>query len=264
MEIRFPVVEGYVASSTCNRVVCDVDEVERTTLDPTDTPTATFVRPQVAHQVGHVSAHGGFELVEVNRSEYHQSTHLQTVEFAIAARLVGELTVAARPGKQPHQQNRQALFPQVLRIVHDYIARRVEFNGMHRCDVGLQTYAERIVNLLAEAIVPIESSGTPALLPRLNPYRALGSTADVHFKTVKPVRAATASHLNAVACDTGSWEQAAMFQIERLAARGRVRCYVRNEQLDFNIPYEFHDVSRAYEPGLHRPSSSPASRWWSK
>ena len=249
LEIRFPVVEGYAASSTSNRIVCDVDELERTTLDPADTPTATFIRPQVAHQVGHVSAYGGFELVEVNRSEYHQSTHLQTVEFAIAARLVGELTETANSDKQPlHRQSRQALFPQVLRIVHDYIDRRVAFNGMHRCDVGLQTYAERIVNLLAAAIVPVESSGAPALLPRLNPYRPLGSTADVHFKTVKPVRAATASHLNAVACDTGSWEQAAMFQIERLAAQGLVRCYVRNEQLDFNIPYEFHDVSHAYEP----------------
>jgi len=249
LEIRFPVVEGYAASSAGNRVVCDIDQVERTTLDPSDAPTATFIRPQVAHQVGHVSAYGGFELVEVNRSEYHQSTHLQTVEFAIAARLVGELTEAASPGKQPLlRQSRQALFPQVLRIVHDYIDRRVAFNGMHRCDLGLQTYAERIVNLLAAAIVPVEGGGAPALLPRLNPYRPLGSTADVHFKTVKPVRAAAASHLNAVACDTGSWEQAAMFQIERLAAQGLVRCYVRNEQLDFNIPYEFHEASRAFEP----------------
>ena len=247
LEIRFPVVEGYMPSSTCNRVACDVEKVERTTLDPTDTPTATFIRPQVAHQVGHISAYGGFELTEVNRSEYHQSTYLQTIEFAIAARLVGELTVAA-PSEQPHKQNRQALFPQVLRIVHDYIARRVEFNGMHPCDVGLQTYAERIVNLLAEAIAHVETDGEPTLLPRLNPYQPLGSTADVHFKTVKPVRAATASHLNAVACDTGSWEQAAMFQIEQLAQRGLVRCYVRNERLDFNIPYEFHNVSRVYEP----------------
>ena len=249
LEIRFPVVEGYAASAAGNRVVCDVDKVERTTLDPADTPTATFIRPQVAHQTGHISAYGGFELVEVNRSEYHQSTHLQTVEFAIAARLVGELTEVAHTDEQPlRRQSRQALFPQVLRIVHDYIKRRVAFNGMHRCDLGLQTYAERIVNLLAEAILPVESSGAPALLPRLNPYRPLGSTADVHFKTVKPVRAATASHLNAVACDTGSWEQAAMFQVERLAAQELVRCYVRNEQLDFNIPYEFHDVSHAYEP----------------
>ena len=72
--------------------------------------------------------------------------------------------------------------------------------------------------------------------------------AEDRLQTVKSVRAATASHLNAVACDTGSWEQAAMFQIERLAASGLVRCYVRNEQLDFNIPYEYGDVSCAYEP----------------
>ena len=70
----------------------------------------------------------------------------------------------------------------------------------------------------------------------------------MHFKTVRPVQAATASHLNHVACDTDSWEQAAMFQIEKLAERGTVACYVRNDHLEFNIPYELYGEPRAYEP----------------
>ncbi len=248
-EMRFPVVEGYVVSLAENHVSCDVANMERTALDPTDTPTATFIRPQVAYQQGHVSTHGGFELVEVNRSEYHQSMHPQTIEFMIAGRVVQELTETGQPGAEsPQCQSRRALFPEVLQIVRDYMATRVDLNGMHPCDVGLRTYAERIVGLLAVAIVPAAKAGRSALLPRLNPYRPIGSTGNVHFKTVKPVRATTASHLNYVACDTNSWEQAAMFQLERLVASGLVRCYARNERLEFNIPYESLGTSHGYEP----------------
>ena len=250
LEIRFPVVEGYVASLASGRIACDVDSVERTALDPSDTPMATFIQPQVAHQVGHPSTYGGFEMIEVNRSEYYRSVHPQNIEFAIAARLVGALTSGHDIGKNGgvRHQNRQTLFPQVLRTVHDYIANRVNLNGMHQCDLGMQTYAERIVDLLTAAIAPADEKGDPALLPRLNAYRPVGSTENIHFKTVKPVRATVASHVSYVACDTNSWEQAAMFQLEHLAGQGRVRCYARNENMEFNIPYEFYGTAHVYEP----------------
>jgi type III restriction enzyme len=59
------------------------------------------------------------------------------------------------------------------------------------------------------------------------------------------VQAAQKSHINLVACDTGTWEQAAMFQLEDPP---HVVCYVRNDRLEFNIPYEFHDIAHVYEP----------------
>ena len=59
LEIRFPVVEGYVASLRRHRIACDLDSVERTSLDPWSTPTAVFVQPQVGYQVGHPGAFGG-------------------------------------------------------------------------------------------------------------------------------------------------------------------------------------------------------------
>ena len=86
------------------------------------------------------------------------------------------------------------------------------------------------------------------MLPRLNRYRPIGSTASVHFKTVRPVQPTAASHLNYVACHTTSWEQAAMFQIETLAQDGVVECYARNYRLEFTIPYELYGEPRAYEP----------------
>ncbi len=248
-EIRFPIVEGYVVSLKRNLVTCDVRNVERTKLDPWTTPTDAFVRPQVGYQIGHSSAHGGFGFELVNRQTYYDSVHPQTIQFEIAREIVRALTEAAHPGKERlRRESRSALFPQVLRIVRGYIQDRVAFNGLHPCEVGLQTYAQRIIGLLTAGITPDDAKGEAPLLPRLNRYKPTGSTASVRFKTVKPVQVTGASHLNFVACDTNSWEQAATFQFEKLAKKGVVYCYARNDRLEFNIPYELYGNPHVYEP----------------
>ena len=248
-EIRFPVVEGYVVSLQRNLVTADVSSVELTALDPWSTPTAAFVRPQVGYQIGHPSAHGGFGFELVDRQAYYDSIHPQTIEFEIAREIVRALTEATHAGKERlRRESRSALFPQILRIVQQYIGERVVFNGLHPCEVGLQTYAQRIIGLLIAAITPDDSKGEAPLLPRLNRYKPIGSTESVHFKTVKPVQMTGVSHLNFVACDTNSWEQAATFQLEKLAKVAIVFCYARNDRLNFNIPYELYGNPQVYEP----------------
>lgn len=248
-EIRFPIVEGYVVALKRNLITADVNSVERTALDAWSTPTAAFVRPQVGYQIGHPGAHGGFGYELVDRQEYYDSIHPQTIAFEIAREIVRALTEASHPGKERlRRESRSELFPQVLRIVQDYIRERVVFNGLHPCEVGLQTYALRIIGLLIAAITPDEGKGEAPLLPRLNRYKPIGSTESVRFKTVKPVQMTGASHLNFVACDTHSWEQAAMFQFENLAQKGIVYCYAKNDRLEFNIPYELYGIPHVYEP----------------
>jgi type III restriction enzyme len=248
-EIRFPIVEGYVVSLKRNLIRCDVSKVERTGLDPWTIPTAAFVRPQVGYQIGHPSAHAGFGFTEVNRQEYYDSVHPQTIAFEISREIVRILTEAAHTRNGALRKGgRTLLFPQVLKVVQDYIATRVEFSGCHPCEIGLQQYAQRIISLLVAAITPDDTKGETPLLPRLNRYKPIGSSESVHFKTVKPVQATTACHLNLVACDTSSWEQAAVFQLEKLAQAGVVYCYVRNDRLEFNIPYELYDNAHVYEP----------------
>ncbi|AWO87811.2 MULTISPECIES: DEAD/DEAH box helicase [Bradyrhizobium] len=248
-EIRFPIVEGYVVSLKRNLITCDVSQVERTVLDPWNTPTAAFVRPQVGYQIGHPTGHGGFGFEIVNRQAYYDSIHLQTIEFEIAREVTRALTDAAHPsGGRLRSESRRSLFPQVLRIVQKYIAERVDLNGLNPCEIGLQTYAQRIAGLLISSINPDDERGEARLLPRLNRYKPIGSTENVRFKTVKPVQATTVSHLNFVACDTGSWEQAAVFQIEKLAKEGMIHSYARNDRLEFNIPYELYGNPHVYEP----------------
>ena len=249
LEIRFPIVEGYVVDIQRSLIRCDVAKVEKTRLDPWSVPTAAFVRPQVGYQIGHPGAHTGFGFELVDRQSYYDSVHLQTIEFELAKEIVRALTEAAIPGKEKlRQQSRALLFPQVLAIVKEYVVTRVDLAGCHACEIGLQTYAQRIVGLLLAAITPDDERGEAPLLPRLNRYRPIASTGSVHFKTVKPVQAATASHLNFIACDTGSWEQAAAFHLEKLAKEGIVHSYARNDRLEFNIPYEFYGNPQVYEP----------------
>jgi type III restriction enzyme len=248
-EIRFPVVEGYVVSLQRNLVTADVTKVERTRLDPWTTPTAAFVRPQVGYQIGHASAHGGFGFDIVDRQAYYDSVHPQTIAFEITREIVRALTEAAHPGKERLKRvSRGALFPQVLCIVQRYLTERVDYNGLNPCEVGLETYAQRIIGLLIAAITPDDGKGEAPLLPRLNRSKPIDSTERVRFKTVKPVQVTGASHLNFVACDTDSWEQAATFQLEKLAQEGVVYCYARNDRLEFNIPYELYGNPLVYEP----------------
>ena len=246
LEIRFPIVEGYVTVPSRRRIQCDVGAVEKIGLDPLDTPTATMIRPEVAHKVGSPSVYLGFETREVTREEYHESVHPQQIEFRIAEQITRELAAGAAAGNgSPGVGCRQMLFPQVVRIVQKYVRTRVDLNGMHPCDVGLEVYARRIVDYLVAAIQPDTEAGEAPELPR---RPQIGSTGSVRFKTVKPVQATTASHLNFVACDTGSWEQVATFQLEQLAADGVIRSYARNEQLDFSIPYTRDGHAASYEP----------------
>ena len=282
-EIRFPVVEGYVVQLTRNRVTCDVQAVEPLTLDPARTPTAAFIRPQVGYQIGHPGTHGGFGFETVDRQAYYDSTHPQEIAFEIAREIVNRLTETAHPVEAAASRGRDggggrsaaagkggsgastaansangrgasrggsraALFPQVLAIVQAYVRERIDLRGLDPCEIGLQTYSEQIAGRLLDAIRPDDAQGEPPVLPRLNRYRPVGSTAGVHFKTVRPVQPTEASHLNYVACHTASWEQAATFRIEQLAQDGLVECYARNYRLEFTIPFELYGEPRAYEP----------------
>ena len=245
-EIRFPIVEGYAVALQKNLIKYDIKKIEPMKLDPATTPTAAFLRPQVGYQIGSPSMHGGFGFELVDRETYYASTHPQLIEFEIAKEVVRSLTETAHAGKESLQRKaRSVLFPQVLSAVQQYIEQRIDYSGCHHCEIGLKTYAEKIISLIVAAIQPDDEKGEAPLIPRLNRYKQIGSSANVHFKTVKPVQATQKSHLNFVACDTNSWEQAAMFQLE---ASKNVICYVRNDRLELNIPYDLYGNSQFYQP----------------
>lgn len=248
-EIRFPIVEGYAFALQHDAIKADIDEMEPMILEPETTPTAAFVQPQVGYRVGHPGTGGAFGYVEHNREEYYASVHPQTIKFAIAAQIVWALTEGAGQGTAKLRlKSRHQLFPQVAQLVDEYVRRKVDFRGCHPCELGQQKYAQRIVERFVAAIQPDETRGEPPLLPILNRYKPVGSTAQVDFKTTRPCFATQYSHINQVVADTETWEQSAAFRLEQAARRGIVACYARNDHLECAVPYEYLGVSHFYLP----------------
>ncbi|MGH7573881.1 MAG: BPTD_3080 family restriction endonuclease [Longimicrobiales bacterium] len=244
LRIRFPVVEGYAFALRGGAITADVSRMERLELDPVEAPQAVFVMPRVGVQTGSPAMTGGFETEMQDRSAYYASTHLQTIEFEITREVVRRL-LEAGDGRRKGTASPHVLFPQVFQVVHEYVTTHVELHGCDPREIGLDRYSGEVAERVFAAIRPDADAGESPLLPLLNRYRSIGDTSVVDFKTVKPCFATRKSHINHVAADTSSWEQAAAFALE---ASDHVVAYARNERLEFTIPYEYQGLSHAYSP----------------
>ncbi|MEX2609162.1 MAG: DEAD/DEAH box helicase family protein [Gemmatimonadota bacterium] len=242
LAIRFPMVESYAFALHRNAIRADVDGIAALRLDPVEAPQAVFVKPQVGTG-GKPGLGGGFQMEQQNRQAYYDSTHLQTIQFEIAREVVRRI-LGAQDGGAGRGAAHQ-LFPQAFSIVRAYTERRVDFRGCDPREIGLDRYAGEIANRVFTAIRPDEAAGERKLLPLLNRYRPILDSGSVDFKTVKPCFETRRSHVNLVAADTGSWEQATAFALE---ASDRVSAYVRNDHLGLLIPYEFNRLARSYLP----------------
>ncbi|QEL17385.1 BPTD_3080 family restriction endonuclease [Limnoglobus roseus] len=248
-EIKFPIVKGYVFEMTKGHVRCDVDAVEPITVDAKNEPTATFLRPTVGYHDSSMPAVAPFEFVEQTRDAYFANVHFQSIVFHIAQKIVDDLltpttTKTDRKSRVLRLQARHHLFPQVLRIVQQYISRRVNLNGKDARELGLEKYVTWIVERLESAIYPDEQQGEPPLLPILDPYRPVGRTGVVDFPTTRPVTVTEKSHLNLVV-QHSDWEGASAKKLDKC---GHVKCYARNDHLGLAIPYEYLESEHSYEP----------------
>jgi type III restriction enzyme len=93
----------------------------------------------------------------------------------------------------------------------------------------------------------VVTSGTPqsevAVVPQGEAGR--GSTLPVDFPTTKPIYPVTKCHLNAMVADTQKWEQSAGFLLD---SHPGVKSWVKNDHLDFFIPYRNRRVRAPYIP----------------
>lgn len=253
LEIRFPVVEGFAFALQKNLVRCAVEAMESLQVEPSQEPTGTFLSPTVGYREGHAASALPVDMYLQDREPYYRENHIQTIKFRIAQAVVERLSEASHGGdgkkaKVFRLQSKHQLFPQVLAIVNKYVECKVDFQGANPSELGLERYAKRIIERLLARIEPDKSQGEPPLLPILNRYKPLGTTADVIFKTTKPCYPTFASHINQVVADTLQWEQSAAFHLEAAVHRGLAKCYAKNDHLGLMIPYEYYGVPHNYEP----------------
>jgi type III restriction enzyme len=254
MEIQFPVVDGYAFALRKNLIKCDVASMETLVVEPHKEPTATFLTATVGYKEGH-AASGSLvlPLIQQDRHTYYEQNHIETIKFNLARIIVELLSDASHQGSDRKArvfrlQSKHQLFPQVFAVVDEYVRTKVNFQDEHHSELGLGIYVQRIIERLLSRIEPDDNSGEMPLMPILDRYKSMGSTADVKFPTTKPCFATAVSHINQVVADTLQWEQSAAFRLEMAAKHGIVQYYAKNDHLDLMIPYEYLGVEHNYLP----------------
>lgn len=252
LEIRFPIVEGYVFKTTKGLLRCDVDKIEPLTIDPKLEPTTTYLRSAAGYNDAPQHSSAPYKYVQQDRTAYYAQTHFQSILFLITQEIINDFQGPTnanddKKSRVMRLQSRHQLFPQVFSFVQQFIQKRVNFNGVDQRELGLDKYAKIVVERLRDAIHPDDSQGEQPLLPILNRYRPVGSTGGVDFITTRATVPSAKSHINSVVLHSG-WEADAAKVLDSHEAADLVKWYARNDHLGLVIPYEYLGVDHSYEP----------------
>jgi type III restriction enzyme len=145
-------------------------------------------------------------------------------------------------------QDKYWLYPQLLRIVEQYVKNHIVLKD--KMVIGYLSVGDYFAGALSKiqnAIIAenITEGTIKKILPILAPYDIVGSTQYVDFLTTKPVAETVKSHINYVVADTEEWEQGVAKKLEDMP---EVDSYVKNQGLNFTIPYEHQGIARNYTP----------------
>jgi len=229
LEIRFPRVEGYRVELPEERLSAEFNADSVLELTP------DLVGPSITRNAGIIGE--GVDLNLVHTGDLRPSTIL----FHITQRLL--YTKWRDPGEEP----RLYLFGQLKRVSKEWLdSCLVCKGGTYPAQLMYQELAdmacERITAGITRALVderPIRAV--------LDPYNPTGSTIHVNFTTSKTRRWETDArrcHINWVVLDS-DWEA----EFCRVAeAHPRVRAYVKNHNLGFEVPYRYGSETRKYRP----------------
>ncbi len=227
LRIEFPRVVGY-------RYEMPADHLDATFNDSSILPLSTqdvALHTQVDPIVGEMEIHTLDALRELR---------MQTVEFTIAKRTLDNHFQDGEGGGRPW------LFPQLLRIAHEWIEQCVrpylKDNAFPQM-LAFVEYSHAAADRINQAIVA-GTTGEKRLTAVLRPYEPIGSTDYVYFETTKTCYDATKSHINRVVQDSG-WESKLADVLESMP---EVVAYAKNQGLNFKIPYTYEGRAANYVP----------------
>ena len=227
-EITFPHVEGYRYDFPEERLQSRFTDDSIMPLSTYDIPTRTELAPIIGETVYH----------DLYAFKLHRE---QEVIFQIAK------LVLERYFRDDQGNVKQWLFPQLLAITRDWIKKCVKlkdnaFVQMLLIREEAHAAAEKIYGSIVTA-----PPGPGYLKPILRQYDNVGSTRYVDFTTTRPTYPTRSDkcHISHVVADTESWEQKTAQAIEDM---DEVVCYVKNQGLNFTIPYALEGEERNYIP----------------
>jgi type III restriction enzyme len=234
LAIKFPKLEGYRVELPEGPIYADFSAESRLHL----------AQDTVALWVDNRGVVGDSEEIDLDDL---RTAREQQVAYALAKRLMqDERFLADRAGYAPPWQ-----FRPVVEICREWLRDHVTTEaGVPKGYLLLAQAGATAAEKIYDAIVRQPENRTPILMPVLRRFGSEGSTDNVRFVTRKAVMSPppTKSHLSEVVLDGqrgNSWEEGLA---EILEHDKRVHSYVKNERLDFTIPYVHQGRSHDYVP----------------
>ena len=234
LEIRFPRVAGYRVELPKERLEAEFNKDSEMELTP------DIVGPSITRNEGIIGE--GVDLDLVHTGDLRPSTLL----FHLTKQLL--YTKWRDPGKKPKLH----LFGQLKRITRQWLdgrgrdGRLVCKGNTYPAQLMYQKLADKACEHITRGIVARHMDERPVKAV-LDPYNPVGSTVHINFNTSKTSRYQTDArrcHINWVILDS-DWEA----EFCRVAeAHPRVKAYVKNHNLGFEVPYRSAAETRTYIP----------------
>jgi len=227
LEIRFPRVVGYRVELPNEELIATFSDESTFVLTP------EHVGPSNTRNQGIVGASVDLTL------DHLSAMRLSTVVYHLTHRLL--YTKWRDAGEDPKLH----LFGQLKRITREWIENHLECKGgTYPALLLYQDLAETACNRITAAITTAFADKRP-IMAVLDPYNPVGSTAHVRFNTSRASRWRTdRSHVNWVVLDS-DWEAELCRVVE---THPRVKAYVKNHGLGFEVPYRYGSELRRYLP----------------
>jgi type III restriction enzyme len=229
LEIRFPRVEGYRIELPQDRLVADFNEDSTLVLSP------DLVGPSITRNEGIIGEAQDMSLAHL--ADMRSSTLL----YNLTHRLL--YSKWRDPGEEPPLH----LFGQLKRVTKQWLdGHLVCTGGTYPAQLMYQELADMACNKITAAISR-QFLGERPIKALLDPYNPTGSTRFVRFNTSKTTRWETSSercHVNYAILDS-DWEGELCRVVE---SHPRVRAYVKNHNLGFEVPYLYGPERRTYLP----------------
>ncbi|GAB3679012.1 BPTD_3080 family restriction endonuclease [Salinisphaera aquimarina] len=229
LEIRFPRVEGYRVDMPSERLTADFTADSRLELTP------DLIGPAKVKNAGIVGEETDLSLVHTG--DMRQSTVLFNLTQAL-------LDHWRESGQEPPLH----MFNQLKRVARQWIDECLTCKGgTYPAQLMYRDIGKRACEKITAAITRSMASEERPIKAILSPYNPVSTTAHVGFNTSKTERYQTRadkSHIDWVILDSG-WEA----EFCRVAENHpRVRHYVKNHNLGFDVPYRLGGENRTYCP----------------
>ena len=229
LEITFPRVEGYRIELPEERLAATFNEESRLILSP------GLVGPTITVNSGLIGKPEDFTV------QHLRDVRPSTVLFNLTQRLL--YTKWRDQGEEPKLH----LFGPLKRIAKEWLDHWLECRGdTYPAQLMYQELADMACNKITTAITHRFLDERP-INALLDPYNPIGSTSHVRFNTSKPERWETRAdlcHINWAVLDS-DWEGEFCRVVE---AHPKVKAYVKNHGLGFEVPYRLGSQQRKYLP----------------